>query len=152
MANIFMRLKPRSLAGKILMLTLVPLGVVFLLSWLVLVPAVEGAFVNSRKEYLRHLSEVACGILEGQEALAKAGVISREEAQKRAVELIKSIRFGKTGYFYVFTRELRIVTVPIKPEMEGQQVDTFKDAGGKLIYVGLNQAARAPEPVSRQVV
>ncbi len=145
MANIFMRLKPRTLAGKILMLTLVPLGVVFLLSWLVLVPAVERAFVNSRKEYLRHLSEVACGIIEGQEALAKNGVISREEAQKRAVDLIKSIRFGKTGYFYVFTRELRIVTVPIKPEMEGQRVDTFKDAGGKLIYVGLNQAAQDPE-------
>jgi methyl-accepting chemotaxis protein len=145
MARATDRLRPKSLSGKVLLLVLAPLAVVFLASWLVLVPALENAFLESRKEYLRHLSETAYGILEGQEALAKAGAIPREEAQKRAVELIKAIRFGKTGYFYVFTRDLRIVTVPIKPEMEGKPVDTFKDAGGKLIYVELNQLGRGAE-------
>lgn len=29
--------------------------------------------------------------------------------------------------------------------MEGQLVDSFKDAGGQLIYVELNQLGRAPE-------
>jgi len=145
MARVMDRLRPKTLSGKVLLLVLAPLAVVFLASWLVLVPVLENAFLESRKEYLRHLSETAYGVLDGQENLAKAGVISREEAQKRAVELLKVIRFGKTGYFYVFTRDLRIVTVPIKPEMEGKVVDTFKDAGGKLIYVELNQLGRSAE-------
>ena len=129
-----------------LLLVLAPLAVVFLASWLLLVPTLENAFLESRKEYLQPLSETAYGVLEGQEAQAKAGVITREEAQKRALELIKAIRFGKTGYFYVFTRDLRIVTVPIKPEMEGQLVDSFKDAGGQLIYVELNQMCIRDRP------
>ncbi len=145
MANVLARFRPKSLSGKVLLLVLAPLGVVFLASLLLLVPALEKAFLESRKEYLQHLSETAYGILEGQEAQAKAGVIPRDEAQKRAVELIKAIRFGKTGYFYVFSRDLRIVTVPIKPEMEGKPVDTFKDAGGKFIYVELNQLGRTAE-------
>ena len=137
------RFRPTSLSGKVLLLVLAPLGAVFLAAWLVLVPALERALLESRKEYLQHLSDTACGILEGQEALVASGALSREEAQKRAVALIKGIRFGKTGYFYVFTRELRIVTVPIKPEMEGTAVDTFKDVGGKLIYVELDRQARS---------
>ena len=75
----------------------------------------------------------------------KAGTITKEEGQKRALELIKKIRFGSTGYFYVFNREPRIVTVPIKPEMEGKMVDTFKDANGQLIYVELSKLGRNPE-------
>jgi len=133
------------LSSKMLLLALAPLGIVFLAAWLGLVPVIERAFLNSRKEYLQHLSETAYGVLEGQEALAKAGTISREEAQKRAVELIKQIRFGKTGYFYVFTREPKIVTVPIKPEMEGKPVGDFKDANGQLIYVELSKLGRNPE-------
>ncbi len=139
------RLIPKTLAGKILLLALAPLGVVFLAAWLGLVPVLEKALLESRREYLQHLSETAYGILEGQEAQAKAGAIPREEAQKRAVELLKTIRYGKSGYFYVFTREPRIVTVPIKPEMEGKLVDTFKDANGKPIYLELSQLGRNPE-------
>jgi len=145
MAGMMDRFRPQSLSGKVLLLVLAPLAVVFLASWLLLVPTLESAFLESRKEYLQHLSETAYGVLEGQEAQVKAGAINREEAQKRALGLLKAIRFGKTGYFYVFTRDLRIVTVPIKPEMEGQLVDSFKDAGGKLIYVELNQLGRNPE-------
>ncbi|MBP1627863.1 MAG: hypothetical protein H6Q00_2338 [Holophagaceae bacterium] len=136
---------PKTLSGKIVLITLAPLAVIFLVAWLVLMPVIRSGLVESRKEYLQHLTESAFGVLEGQEALAKAGSISREEAQRRAVELIKGIRFGKTGYFYVFTRDLKIITVPIKPEMEGKPVNTFQDAKGKLIYVELDKLGRQPQ-------
>jgi len=141
----FRRFIPRTLAGKIVLLVLTPILGIFLASSFILIPAIEKALLDSRKEYLRDLSNTAKGILEGQESLVKSGAISREEAQKRAVQLIKTIRFGKSGYFYVFTKELKIITVPIKPEMEGQSVDTFKDANGKLIYVELNKESHKLE-------
>ncbi|WP_005036999.1 methyl-accepting chemotaxis protein [Holophaga foetida] len=140
-----MALLPKTLSGKIVALTLAPLGVIFLVAWLVLMPVIRKGLLESRREYLQHLTETACGILEGQEAQAKAGAITQAEAQRRALDLIKGIRFGKTGYFYIFTRDLKIVTVPIKPEMEGKAVDTFQDAKGKLIYVELNKLAREPQ-------
>ena len=139
------RFRPTTLSGKILLLVLAPLGVVFLGAVLGLMPIFERSFIESRKEYLQHLSETAFGIFEGQEALVKQGLLSREEAQKRAVDIIKTIRYGKTGYFYVFTRDLHIVTVPIKPEMEGKLVDTFKDGAGQLLYANLDRLARNPQ-------
>ena len=145
MSHFSSRFRPTTLSRKILLLVLAPLGVVFLGALLVLMPVFERSFIESRKEYLKHLSETAYDILESQEALAKQGLISREEAQKRAVDIIKSIRFGKTGYFYVFTRDLHIVTVPIKPEMEGKLVDTFKDGAGQPLYVNLNRLGQTPE-------
>jgi methyl-accepting chemotaxis protein len=117
----------------------------FLLTFLLLIPTLEHKFIDSRKEYVRHLTDTAYGIFEGQENLAASGTITRQEAQKRAVELIKKIRFGKTGYFFVFTRDLHIVTVPIRPEMEGTLVNTFKDAKGKAVYVEMNNLGKNPE-------
>jgi len=139
------RFRPTTLSGKILLLVLAPLGVVLLGALLGLMPVFERSFIESRKEYLKHLSETAYGVLESQEALAAQGLFSREEAQKRAVSIIKRIRFGKTGYFYEFTRDLHIVTVPIKPEMEGKLVDTSKDGSGQFLYVNLITLGRSPE-------
>ena len=145
MSNLLNRFKPNSLAGKILLVALAPLAIVFLVSWLVLVPAVEDGFLKARKVEIRSLTETALGILATQEAQAAKGTISREEAQKRAVEQIKSIRFAGGNYFYVFTSEPRIVTVPIRPEMEGKKVDDFADKQGTKIYVELAKLGRQPE-------
>jgi hypothetical protein len=89
MSRFFDRLARHSLAGKILLVALAPNPQS---SWLVLVPAVEDGFLKSRKDEIRNLSETAMGILASHEAQAATGSISREEAQRRAVEQIKSIR------------------------------------------------------------
>ena len=119
-----------TMSAKVLLITSIPVLVLFLLTFLVLIPALEHGFIDARKEYLKHLTDTAYGIFEGQEALVRSGAITRPEAQKRAVDLVKKIRFGETGYFFVFTRDLHIVTVPIRPEMEGSLVDQFKDGSG----------------------
>ncbi|WLT33117.1 methyl-accepting chemotaxis protein [Geothrix sp. PMB-07] len=139
------RWTPRSLAGKILLVGLGPLGMVFLVSWLVLVPAVEDGFLRARKDEIRNLTDTALGLLASQEAQAAAGTITREEAQKRALAVIQSTRYAGGNYFYVFTPEPRIVTVPIRPEMAGKLVDDFTDKQGTRIYVELNRLGGQPE-------
>jgi methyl-accepting chemotaxis protein len=145
MSNLLNRITGKSLAGKILFVALGPLVIVFLLSWLVLVPAVEDGFLKSRKDAIKNLTESALGILASQEAQAASGAISRPEAQRRAVEQIKAIRFAGGNYFYVFTSEPRIVTVPIRPEMEGKKVDDFADKQGTRIYVELSKLGSQAE-------
>lgn len=139
------RMKPHSLAGKILLVGLGPLAIVFLASWLLLVPAVERGFLEARKVEIRSLTETALGLLASQEAEAAAGAIPREEAQRRAVAQIKAIRYSGGNYFYVFTHEPRIVTVPIRPEMEGKLVDDFTDKQGTRIYLELRKLGGQPE-------
>ncbi|HJV48893.1 MAG TPA: methyl-accepting chemotaxis protein [Geothrix sp.] len=145
MSTVMDRLTPRSLAGKILMVALGPLAIVFLVSWLVLVPAVENGFLKARKDAIRNLTEAALGMLAAQEAQAASGAITREEAQQRALAQIKSIRYEGGNYFYVFTPEPRVVTVPIRPEMEGKKVDDYTDKQGTRIYIELARLGRQPE-------
>ncbi|HCZ33914.1 MAG TPA: hypothetical protein DHV93_10960 [Holophagaceae bacterium] len=145
MPSLLNRMKPHSLAGKILLVGLGPLLIVFLASWLLLVPAVERGFLDARKVEIRSLTETAMGILAAHEAEAASGAVPREEAQRRAVAQIKAIRYAGGNYFYVFTHEPRIVTVPIRPEMEGQPVGDFTDKQGSRIYVLLSQLGRQPE-------
>jgi len=139
------RLKPASLSGKILWLALGPLVVVFLVAWLWLLPFIEDAVVQGKRETIRNLSESAHTLFADFERQAQAGAFPREEAQKRAKALIQGIRFAGGNYFYVFDREPRIVTVPIRPDLEGKPVSDFKDANGKLIYVELNRLGQNAE-------
>jgi methyl-accepting chemotaxis protein len=141
----FRRFVPKTLESKILLMALAPLAVVFSAAWLVLAPWVRTALLDARKQEIRHLSEAAMGILAGEEARAAAGTLSREEAQKQAIEAIKLIRFANGNYFYVFNTDLKVVTVPIRPDLEGKPVNTFKDKEGTLIYVELNKLAQNPD-------
>lgn len=89
----------QSLSAKVLLIAMAPIAVVFLLTFLGLIPALQRESIGARKEYLKHLTDTACGIFEAQEALAASGAITSPEAQKRSVELIKRLRYGRTGYF-----------------------------------------------------
>jgi len=145
MSKLTSRLTPHTLAGKVLLVAIGPLVLVFLISWGVLVPVVEDGFLKARKDEIRNLTDTALGILASQEAQVVAGGISREEAQQRALNQIKAIRYEGGNYFYVFTPEPRIVTVPIRPEMEGKKVNDFVDKQGTHIYVELSRLARQSE-------
>jgi methyl-accepting chemotaxis protein len=135
----------RSLRGKILLLSLTPLVVILLAAILVLMPALDRAFRRAKMEEVRNVTQVAAGILEAQEALRRSGSISEAEAKARALALVKQIRYGSGDYFFVFTQDLKIVTVPIKPEMEGQPVTDYRDPDGKFVYRELLEASRQPE-------
>jgi methyl-accepting chemotaxis protein len=135
----------RSLNGKVLILGLAPLGVVFLFALVLLVPTMNRNALANRKEEIQYLVQSAFGILETQDALVKAGTIQESEAKARALKALKTIRYGKGNYFFVFTQEPRIVTVPIKPEMENQNVTDFKDPSGMRIYVEMAKLTENPD-------
>jgi methyl-accepting chemotaxis protein len=145
MGSVPARFTRKSLESKILVMGLTPIAAVFLAVWLLLAPRVEGALLAARKNEIQSLTETVLGMAASQEALAAAGAITREEAQRRAVAMLKTIRYQGGNYFYVFTRDLKVITVPIRPDLEGQMVDTFKDKEGTLIYVELNRLALNPD-------
>jgi len=151
MAVSFAGLRTKSLKAKILLMGLTPLLVVFLVSAFVLVPRMEAALLDGRKDEIRHLTQGALGMLSAQEAQAASGAITRAEAQKRALAILKTIRLEGGNYFYAFTQDIKVVTVPIRPDLEGQSVAGFKDKTGKLIYVELNKLADNPDGAYLQI-
>ena len=84
---------------------------------------------------LQHLGELALGIAKEEHALAQKGDIAVADAQKRALTRIAALRYGNNDYFWVNDMQPRMVMHPIKPEMNGSDLSTYKDPNGKALFV-----------------
>jgi methyl-accepting chemotaxis protein len=84
---------------------------------------------------LKHLGELALGIVREEHAAAQKGDIAVADAQKRAMARIAALRYGSNDYFWINDMQPRMVMHPIKPEMNGNDISTYKDPNGKALFV-----------------
>ena len=61
--------------------------------------------LSLRKNELQHVSQLALSIVKTQAALVDKGAITQQEAQQRATQLIKDLRYGETGYFTILNTQ-----------------------------------------------
>jgi methyl-accepting chemotaxis protein len=91
---------------------------------------------------LQHLGELALGIAKEEHALAQKGDIAVADAQKRALTRIAALRYGNNDYFWVNDMQPRMVMHPIKPEMNGNDLSSYKDPNGKALFVDFVDVVR----------
>jgi methyl-accepting chemotaxis protein len=73
--------------------------------------------LNDQKRIeLRHLTELALGILKEEEAATRSGV-AVDEAQRRAAARIATLRYGSDDYFWINDTGPRMVMHPVRPEL-----------------------------------
>ena len=75
------------------------------------------------------LVETASGVLDRYQRQEQAGALTREQAQKLALETLRNMRYQEL-YFVVFDRDQRLLLDPVRPELEGQPVHGGRDANG----------------------
>ena len=100
--------------------------------------------VEERKNNLVSVSTMAVNLAKQYDELAKSGAITKEEAQKQAIDRFKALRYDKDGYFTITNSNNVVVMHPIKPEFIGKDQSGFKDAQGNAVYLGLTNAGRNP--------
>jgi len=84
---------------------------------------------------LKHLAELALGIVKEEHAAAQKGDIAAADAQKRAMARLAALRYGNNDYFWINDMQPRMVMHPMKPEMNGNDLSTNKDPNGKALFV-----------------
>jgi methyl-accepting chemotaxis protein len=84
---------------------------------------------------LKHLAELALGIVKEEHAAAQKGDIAVADAQKRAMARVAALRYGNNDYFWINDMQPRMVMHPMKPEMNGNDLSTNKDPNGKALFV-----------------
>jgi methyl-accepting chemotaxis protein len=104
--------------------------------------------IELRKQELKNEIEVALGIIQSVYDDAKASGEDMESAKKRAIALLRPIRFfeNKSGYFMVHALNADRATailIPVKPELEGKDISELKDKKNKLFVQEFIKAARA---------
>ncbi|MFN3566346.1 MAG: methyl-accepting chemotaxis protein [Burkholderiaceae bacterium] len=113
------------------------LAAIFLPIW-VLLPAQLWRWDASEREavhrQLRELVTVANATLRWAHQLETAGQATRAQAQAIARQAIAQMRFGDDGYFWINDMTPRMVMHPVKPELDGQDLSSFKDPTGFALF------------------
>ncbi|MBN9599368.1 MAG: cache domain-containing protein [Afipia sp.] len=84
---------------------------------------------------LKHLTELAYGIIEEEYAAAAKNTISTEEAQKRAAARVAALRYGQGDYFWINDMHPRMIMHPMRPELNGKDLTENKDPNGKPLFM-----------------
>ena len=135
--------KAHRLSGRIVLHSLVPIGLFLVLLFTVVLPRLEKSALTAKKAGVRNVVELAMGIIENQEVEVQAGRRTRDYAQTRARELIANLHFDGRNYIWVQAEGPRIIYHP-NADLVGRATDTFEPGMAKL-FRDLDRTAAAAE-------
>ncbi|MFJ3058788.1 methyl-accepting chemotaxis protein [Herbaspirillum sp. NPDC087042] len=90
--------------------------------------------IAERKDGLRRVVEAANGVVASYVADVAAGKLSKEDAQKSALERIAAMRYDGDNYLFVFDSRPVVLMLPSNKAMVGKNVADRKDSEGKAYY------------------
>jgi methyl-accepting chemotaxis protein len=91
---------------------------------------------------LKHLAELALGMVKEEHAASQKGDIAVADAQKRAMTRVAALRYGNNDYFWINDMQPRMVMHPMKPELNGSDLSANKDPNGKALFVDFVNVVR----------
>jgi diguanylate cyclase (GGDEF)-like protein len=102
----------------------------------------ENRLTEGKESSTRSTVEVAYGIIASLDRQVGRGEINRDEAQKRAKDMIKDIRYHEREYFWINDLEPRMVMHPNVPDLDGKNLSEFKDPNGKHLFMEFVKVAK----------
>jgi methyl-accepting chemotaxis protein len=128
------RFKNWKISTKIMGISVFTIVVVMSGIMFYLLPLVENKLMDEKKNATKNVVDVAYALTASIEAKVKSGELKLEEAQKRALADIKSLRYKGNEYFWVNDTNTVMVMHPIKAELNGRDLSGEKDSHGKLYF------------------
>ncbi|WP_447893756.1 methyl-accepting chemotaxis protein [Vreelandella sp. GE22] len=95
---------------------------------------------DERRASIRHIVTSVQSQVEALQASVVRGELGIEEAQRRAMDNIASVRYDDGEYLFAFDDHLNIVVHPTREV--GTDMSGYEDANGVRLYVDLLEAAR----------
>ncbi len=97
----------------------------------------------AHSERIKDLVEVSRGIVANYQKLETENKLTREEAQLQAKEALRSLRFGRDDYFFLYDFDGRALMVAGNPKIEGQVLLDKTDAGGFKLWEAIVASGKA---------
>ena len=88
------------------------------------------------------LVDAAYSIVADQNKLETDGKISREEAQKQAIRVIRAMRYGDGNYVWINDMHVVMIMHPTHPELEGKDLSDYRDPMGKALFAEMTAIVR----------
>jgi signal transduction histidine kinase len=99
-----------------------------------LLPMLESELLNNETHHSQDLVESVHSLVNDYYQRAHNREFDEDEARKRALKRIQSMRYSHNGYFWVNDFDSRMLMHPIMPELVGRDLSNLKDVEGKLLF------------------
>jgi methyl-accepting chemotaxis protein len=97
---------------------------------------------QQKKIELTHLGELALTIVKEEHAAAEKAGLPVAEAQKRAADRLRKLRYGNGDYFWINDMEPRMVMHPTNPKLNGKPLGDYADPNGMRLFVEMVRQCR----------
>ncbi|HXE40616.1 MAG TPA: methyl-accepting chemotaxis protein [Azonexus sp.] len=129
-----------SLKGRLTLSVLIALLGLVLLSTFQIIH-LRAQLLEDRKATLQVALDLALNVVKDFHAREGKGELSREEAQKQAADVLRSMRFAGDEFFYVYDSKGTGIMHPVRPEYVGKNHWDRQDKAGGYPVRTLVQAA-----------
>ncbi len=105
--------------------------------FLVIIPAIEENGLDHKREMIRELTNSAWNILAKLHDDEQQGILTREQAQRQAIEQIRNLHYGQEvkDYFWINDMHPRMVIHPYRTDLNGKDLTNYTDPDGKRVFV-----------------
>ena len=112
--------------------------------WGMILPSVEGLLVDRKRDMIRELTNAATSLLTAARRDEEAGLLTGDQARKKAMTDVAALRYGKEGkdYFWIQDMQPRIIMHPYRPDLNGSDVADFADSRGIHIFSEFTRLVR----------
>lgn len=100
---------------------------------------------ESRKAEIHSLIDSAHKIVEHQYQLAEQGLISKEEAQETALQLVESMKYRGNEYFYILDSNAVLIGHGGNKASRGKDVSGFRTEDGVAVFRDMARLATQPQ-------
>ncbi len=90
--------------------------------------------LDEHKHNLTNVVSVAHGIISNYHQRSLNGELSKEQAQADAISAVKSLRYQDVEYFWINDMQPKMIMHPIKPQLDGKDLNGVKDPTGKYLF------------------
>ncbi|MDH6147507.1 MULTISPECIES: methyl-accepting chemotaxis protein [Paraburkholderia] len=90
--------------------------------------------MEERRLDLQHTAELALSAVKTLGDQAAAGSMPLAEAKKRAMDTVRNMRFGESGYFQIVNSQPMVLMHPTLTQLNGKDVSDYKDPNGIYLF------------------
>jgi signal transduction histidine kinase len=127
----------KSFGLRIVLPTGLTLALFILALFVFIIPTIEKNSMDRKREMIRELTNSAWNILAKLENDERSGVLTREQAQKHAIDQIRNLQYGQKmkDYFWINDMHPRMVIHPYRTDLNGSDLSDYQDPNGKRVFV-----------------
>lgn len=103
----------------------------------IIIPTIEKNSLDRKREMIRELTTSAWNIFAKLDGDVKNGQLSKEQAQRQAIDQIRNLHYGREmkDYFWINDMHPRMVIHPYRTDLNGKDLSTYTDPEGKHIFL-----------------